>query len=302
MRRKITSLIVGALLLPVSAWALTFEIPENSDVVGEVQIIETNYKDTFVDLSREYDVGYYEIVDANPGVDPWMPGEGTRIVIPTQYIIPPVAREGIVINLAELRLYYFDPENNTVTTHPVSIGSEFWPTPTMLNEKIIDKKKDPAWHVPKSIQREYEAAGQEAPTVVPPGPDNPLGRYMLRTSKPGYLIHSTNTPVGLGRRVTHGCIRMYPEDIEVLFPRVPVGARVQIIHEPVKVGWLDDRLYIEMHKPLDGYDSQEDKLIPNIMKMVDAKSNGEDYTIDWGLVKRLSNSYPGMPQQVGERD
>jgi len=298
--KAVSPWVLTLVLSPCVASALSFPMPQHGDVVGEVKVIRADHNDTFVDLARRHDVGYYEIVDANPGVDPWIPGNGTRVVIPTQFILPPGARDGIVINLAELRLYYFDRANNTVVTHPVGIGSEYWPTPMMVNERIIAKEKNPSWRVPKSILREHQMAGDPIPAVWGPGPDNPLGAYAMRTSKPSILIHGTNTPVGIGRRVTHGCIRMYPEDIESLFPKVPVGASLQIIHQPVKAGWRNDKLYLEVHKPLDGYSANRGDVKPTVMNAVNRDSNPAKTLVDWDLVNKLSKRHPGVPEQIGE--
>lgn len=286
-------------LMPLLSFALTYDLPKSGDVVGETKVIHAEHEDTFVKLARKHDVGYYELVDANPGVDPWLPGEGTRIVIPTQFILPAGPRDGIVINLAELRLYYFDKANNKVSTFPVGIGSEYWPTPTMANEKIVAKEKDPSWRVPPSIMREHENAGQPIPAVWGPGPNNPLGAYAFRTSHPGILIHGTDTPVGIGRRVTHGCVRMYPEDVEKLYYEVPVGTSLQIINAPVKAGWDDGTLYIELHKPLSGYPIQAD-IHPTIMDAINSKAAPSAAMVDWELVEQLSKHHPGIPEKIGE--
>jgi L,D-transpeptidase ErfK/SrfK len=300
LKNLIRWLLACSLVAPGLAWALTYPMPTHGDIVGEVKVIRAEHEDTFVELARKYDVGYYELVDANPGVDPWIPGEGTRVVIPTQFILPQGIRDGIIINLAELRLYYFDKANNTVSTFPVGIGSEYWPTPTMTNEKITAKEKDPSWRVPPSIMREHENAGQPIQAVWGPGPDNPLGAYAMRTSHPGILIHGTDTPVGIGRRVTHGCVRMYPEDIEALFYKVPVGTPLQVVHIPVKAGWEDGKLYVELHKPLDGYPAQKVEVKPVIMEAVNAGPKSGTPVVDWDLVEKLSRHHPGIPQQIGE--
>lgn len=294
----VLSLALG--ILPWTASARTFTIPSNGDVVGEVKVIKAQSKDTFVDISRDHNIGFYELVQANPGVDPWMPGRGTRIVLPTQYILPAGPRDGIIINLAELRLYYFDKANNTVTTHPVAIGSEYWPTPMMTNEKIIEKKKDPTWRVPKSILREHERAGDPIPAVWGPGPNNPLGAYAMRTSKTSILIHGTDSPVAIGRRVTHGCIRMYPEDIEAIFPKVPVGVSLQIVHQPIKAGWSNGKLYMEAHKPLSGYSANRGDPKPVVMKAVSTDPDPSKTLVDWNTVTKLKKQHIGIPKQIGE--
>lgn len=292
-------LIIG-LAYGLLAQALTFPVPKNGDLVGQVKVITAKYEDTFAALAREYDVGYYEIVDANPGIDPWIPGEGTRITIPTEFLLPAVPRKGIVINLAELRLYYYSADGKTVTTHPVGIGSEIWPTPTM-HATITAKAKDPTWTVPESIMEEHREQGEEIPRVVGPGPNNPLGKYAMRLSEAGYLIHGTNRPIGIGRRVTHGCIRMYPEDIEHLFKIVPVKTDVRIIHEPIKVGSKGGGIYVESHSPLPEYPTDTDAVVEQLVQEIyERMMNGVQVNIDWNLVKEAAKRSTGVPEAVGQ--
>lgn len=224
-----------------------------TDVVGEVQITTTRYEDTLLDIARRYDLGYDEIVAANPGVDPWLPGEGTRVVLPTQFVLPGGRREGIVLNLASKRLFYYPHPvpgvSAEVVTHPVGIGREGWLTPQGTLQ-ITQKLEKPAWTVPDSVRKEHAELGDPLPPIVPPGPDNPLGDYAMRLSLPTYLIHGTNQPYGIGLRVSHGCVRLYPEDIASLFPEVPVGTQVRIINEPYLAGWRDGQLFLEAHEPL----------------------------------------------------
>jgi L,D-transpeptidase ErfK/SrfK len=231
-----------------------FTLVPGTDVVGELQVIRARHEDTFLDIARAYDIGYDELVAANPGVDPWLPGAGTRIVLPTQFVLPDAPREGIVLNLAAKRLFYFpkpapgDPRE--VITHPIGIGREGWQTPLGAT-KVVAKQKDPVWVVPASIRREHAEAGDPLPARVGPGPDNPLGRYALRLGFPSYLIHGTNKPDGIGMRVSHGCIQLFPEDIESLFGLVPVGTPVRIVNQPHLAGWRGDNLYLEVHPPLE---------------------------------------------------
>ena len=208
MRKPISSLVL--VLVPFAgSGALELSIDPGSSVVGTTQVITAKYEDTFVKLARQYNLGFEEMKQANPDVDPWLPGEGTQIVLPTQFVLPSAPRQGVVINLPEMRLYYY-PENDPgrVITHPVSIGRMEWQTP-LGRAQIVAKAEKPAWYPPESIRAEHAADGRPLPRVVPPGPDNPLGDYAMRLSIPGYLIHGTNKPSGLGMRVTHGCIRMF---------------------------------------------------------------------------------------------
>lgn len=248
--------IVGALALLVAgvATGTTYELPpDGSDVVGEVSTVFATHDDTLVDIARRHGFGYQEIVRANPDVDVWVPGEGTEIVLPGRFVLPAGPRRGIVLNIAEYRLYYFpDPgagENAMVMTYPISIGRQDWETPIGLTQ-VVQKVVDPAWYPPQSVREEHAAEGRPLPSIVPPGPENPLGSRAMRLGLPGYLIHGTNRPAGVGMRVTHGCLRMFPEDIEYLFDHVPLKTRVRIINEPVKLGWDGDRLVIEAHQVL----------------------------------------------------
>lgn len=251
---RITITVVGA-LFAASLRAEIYELPpEGYDVVGAVATVTAREEDTLIDIARRNGLGYHDIVHANPGVNAWVPGEGTEVVLPTRFVLPPGPRRGIVLNLAEYRLYYYpepvDGEPAYVMTYPISIGRMDWETPLGLT-RVVSKVKDPSWYPPQSVRDEHEADGRPLPRVVPPGPDNPLGKYAMRLGLPGYLIHSTNRPAGVGMRVTHGCIRMFPEDIEYLFSTVSVNTPVRIINAPVKIGWFGDELVMEVHPVLE---------------------------------------------------
>jgi L,D-transpeptidase ErfK/SrfK len=228
--------------------------PEDVGVIGQVDFIRAHHDETLLDIARDQDIGQNEILVANPEVDRWLPGKGTVITLPRRHVLPDAKRDGLILNLPEMRLYYFPRPEKTSTpvviTHPVSIGRMDWNTPLGMT-RIVAKKVDPTWTPPQSLKDEALASGEVLPDVVPAGPDNPLGRYAMRLGVPGYLIHSTNKPWGVGMRVTHGCVRMYPEDIEQLFDKVPVGTPVQIVNQPVKLGWLADTLYLEIHPPME---------------------------------------------------
>ncbi len=223
-----------SVLMGTTAHSITLPTPqEGDDLVGQTFKFHTRYEDTFSDIARFYDIGYRELRDANPEVDPWLPGEGTEITIPQQYILPSGPRNGIIINLAELRLYYFPPGRKEIVTYPLGIGREGWSTPVGTT-KIIGKKKDPTWTVPDSILKEHAQDGRPLPPVVPPGPDNPLGGYALYLGIKGYLMHGTNKPYGVGMRVSHGCIRLYPENIEQLFNMFPSAPRCASSTNPIR--------------------------------------------------------------------
>ena len=294
-------------LLPLSASqvliAETYLLPENSDsVIGSVSLTTSQHEDTISDLAWAYDQGYREMRHANPGVDPWLPGEGTEIIIPSRYVLPDAPRKGIVINVPEMRLYYYPKprrgEPAEVVTFPISIGRQDWATPQGTTS-IISKIKDPTWTPPASIKKEHAEAGDPLPNVVPAGPDNPLGQFAMRLGITGYLLHGTNKPYGLGMRVTHGCIRLYPKDIEELFSRVKVGTKVQIIDQPYKAGWLKGKLYLEAHPPLEeakaSSNTEYQRLVNSISK---ATENGSGGKINWNSIKAISQKQTGIPSLV----
>lgn len=247
------SLFTSSVLSPVMAetWPLP---PADVDLIGQARVISALHEDTLLDIARRAHLGHDEIMIANPGMDKWLPGEGAPVILPTRYILPDAERTGLVLNVPEMRLYYFVPakpgEQRVIETYPVSVGRMDWQTP-LGKSKVAAKVKDPAWRPPKSIRAEAAARGEILPEIVPAGPKNPLGQFALRLSVPGYLIHGTDKPWGIGMRVTHGCMRLYPEDSERVFRSVAVGTQMQMVNQPVKVGWVDGVLYMEVHPPLE---------------------------------------------------
>ena len=298
MRKPISSLVL--VLVPFAgSGALELSIDPGSSVVGTTQVITAKYEDTFVKLARQYNLGFEELKQANPDIDPWLPGEGTRIVLPTQFVLPSAPRQGVVINLPEMRLYYY-PENDPgrVITHPVSIGRMEWQTP-LGRAQIVAKAEKPAWYPPESIRAEHAADGRPLPRVVPPGPDNPLGDYAMRLSIPGYLIHGTNKPSGLGMRVTHGCIRMFPEDIEGLFGIVPIGTPVHIVNQPFKLAWSANGFYLEAHPPLEEENVDGAWAMTQLTRaFVAATEEGQGSSFDWGLAELAVEKSRGVPEFV----
>ena len=270
MLKLITSVL--AIVAASQSQADIFTLPPaDVDVIGQVSTVTASSNETLLDIARRYDLGQNEILLANPTVDRWLPEENSVVVLPNRFILPNVARTGLVLNLPEMRLYYFPKpkpgENPIVITHPVSVGRMDWKTP-LGKTSIISKKKDPDWRPPQSLKDEAIAAGDEPlPDIVKAGPDNPLGRYAMRLGIPGYLIHSTNKPYGVGMRVTHGCLRMYPEDIERLYEGIPVGTPVQLVNQPIKLGWLAGSLFVELHPPLD---EDQDKYANYMQSVLDA--------------------------------
>lgn len=251
--------------------------PDDVDLVGRIQIIEAAHEDTLLDIARRHQLGHDEILLANPGVDRWLPGAGTRVTLPTRFILPAGEREGLVLNVPEMRLYYYPPPGrdgrSEVRTWPVSVGRMDWNTP-LGRWEISRKQTDPAWYPPASIREEAAARGEPLPEVVPPGPDNPLGQHALRLSVSGYLIHGTNKPWGIGMRVTHGCIRMYPEDVAVLYEQAPVGTPVRIVNQTVKAGWLLGTLYLEVHPPLEEDRPGREQLLSMALDAIETARQG----------------------------
>jgi len=275
--------------------------PKGTDVVGKVQVTEARNEDTLLDIARRYDLGYEEIVAANPEVDVWLPGEGTPVVLPTQFVLPGGPREGLVLNLASLRLFYY-PEPGPgkraeVITHPVGIGREGWRTP-QGTLRITQKKEQPSWRVPASVRREHARLGDPLPGIVPPGPDNPLGEFAMRLSNPNYLIHGTNQPYGVGLRVSHGCVRLYPEDIARLFPEVPTGTQVRIINQPYLAGWHDSQLYLEAHPPLAEDARRWNGSLKSMEKAVAAKATGLAAGVDWDKAETVARDARGIPLPI----
>jgi L,D-transpeptidase ErfK/SrfK len=297
-------LLLSALLGAATVSAASYPLPENGDsVIGEVQHAVARHEDTLLDIGRRYGVGYEEIVAANPGVDPWLPGEGAQVLIPSRYILPDDAREGVVVSLAEHRLYYFPKpkagQPATVETYPISIGKMDWKTPLGLT-RIVDKRVRPTWYPPESVRKEHEADGRPLPRAVPPGPDNPLGEFAMRLGIPGgaYLIHGTNRPAGVGMQVTHGCIRMYPEDIAHFFQIVAVNTPVRMIDRPYKMGWRGDELFIEVHAPLEGEQTAEMRSLTNITRLLVSATHDRPVAIDWAKAEQAFAQASGVPEAV----
>jgi L,D-transpeptidase ErfK/SrfK len=289
--------------LPALSGAATFPIPATDTVLGEVQYVIAKHEDTLLDIGRTYGVGYEEIVAANPGVDPWLPGEGKRVLIPSRYILPDAPRDGIVVSLAEHRLYYFPKpkpgEQAVVVTYPISVGKMDWKTP-LGTTRVTDKRTRPIWYPPESVRKEHAADGRPLPKAVPPGPDNPLGDYAMRLGIPGgaYLIHGTNRPAGVGMQVTHGCIRMYPEDIEQFFKMVAVNTPVRIIHQPYKMGWRGEQLFMEVHTPLEGQEDRDLHSLTNITRLLVAATQDRPVAIDWAKAEAAFLRPNGVPEPV----
>jgi L,D-transpeptidase ErfK/SrfK len=302
--------VLVAVLAPFVASQLRaaeYLLPVNGDnVIGAISIAVAEHEDTLLDVGRRYGVGYEEIIAANPGIDPWLPGAGTEILVPGRFILPDAPREGVVVNLPEHRLYYYPPaqpgQPRVVRTYPISTGKMDWKTPLGVT-RVVAKQEKPNWYPPKSVRLEHEQKGDPLPPFIPPGPDNPLGEHVLRLGLPGgaYLIHGTNRPAGVGMQVTHGCIRLFPEDIAELYSMVPVNTKVNLVDQTTKVGWSRGALFIERQPPLEGTDNPAHLDPAELDRAVKAATAGLQSTVDWETARVVFQQATGVPVRVGER-
>ncbi len=292
------------LLEPLNRNFFVLDSPEQS-VIGEPQIVYTTKDNTFSDLAREYGLGFDELVAANPDVDPWLPGENVPVLLPTQYVLPDVPRRGLVLNIASKRLFYFpkvaEGHPVQVLTYPIGIGRIGWQTPLGATE-VVAKAKDPVWYVPASVRRENEELGYAAPAVVQPGPDNPLGHRVLKLAMSGYLIHGTNQPYGVGMRVSHGCVRLYPENIETLYEMVEIGEPVTIINEPYLAGWRDGELYFESHLPLADDAITPGERMQKIFEQIRHESGAFNNVKERNEAREVASYASGVPVRVLKSD
>ncbi len=275
--------------------------PADDEVIGQVTFYAVQKGDTLYSVARTHDLGIVEVMAANPGVDVWQPETGRVLSLPTAHVLPASPRRGIVINLSELRLFYYS-DSHTVMSFPVGIGKEGWPTP--VGTTLIAKKRiAPVWIPPASIRRETP----DLPEKIPAGPDNPLGNYALNLGWPGFVVHGTNYPRSIGRRSSHGCIRLYPEDIATLFERVEPGTKVTVIDTPYKLGWRDDQLWLEVTP--EQYQADEiiehgiirSQTIPDGLDAAVIETAGENTRIDWYAVDRAVKTRTGLPVAVARK-
>lgn len=288
-----------------------YALPESGDLIGSLYQVSAKEEDTLIDIAARFRLGYEAMRAANPDVDAWLPGEGTLVTLPTQHLLPGSAREGIVVNIAEMRLYYFPKpkkgEQAHVEVYAISIGRGDWSTP-VTDTKVVAKIKDPVWYPPASIRAEHAQNGKILPMQVPPGPNNPLGQYVIQLDIPSYFIHGTDKLFGIGMQVTHGCMRMYPDDIERLALSVAKGAPVRIINQRYKTGWLNGELYMEVHPKLEISDNetatdnvQETQLATEMTSALISATKGlSDYAIDWNSVEIASREARGIPVKVAK--
>ncbi len=268
--------------------------------IGEMDTVRAKFEDTLMELGRTHNLGYVEMVAANPGIDVLLPGAGTKIILPKKHLLPDAPQVGLVINLAEMRMYDFvtDPENPK--TYPLGIGREGLNTPLGVT-KIVRKKDGPSWRPTPRMRKEDPTL----PAVVPPGEDNPLGTHALYLGWPQYLIHGTHKPLGVGRRVSSGCIRMYPEDIIKVFENIPVDTTVNVIKQPIKLGWIDDMLYLEAHGEDELADSFEDigkikeyRVPETLFKDLSDIAGENADRLDWQKIREAVKHRRGVPVAI----
>ena len=359
-RKLMVPSLLGA-LLPVSAPGEVYRLPgTGNDLIGEIRYTSARHEETLIDIARNNSLGQDEIVMANPSVDRWLPKGGTKVVIPREFILPDAPRSGIVLNIPEMRLYYYpgqyetaapkkpqpkpaavknaDPKaagkdaKNTkgkppakapveaakpappaqpsmvlksaptqVITYPVSIGRMDWRTPLGAT-RVVEKVKDPVWRPPETIKKEHAKDGDILPDVVPAGPNNPLGQFAMKLGVPGYLIHGTGVDkaYGIGMRVTHGCIRMYPEDVAKLYPLVNVGTPVRLVNQPIKLGWQGEDLYMEVHQPLDEDRMSYQELLNTALALIEKKTANRGTVLNGGAVRKALEQPSGIPVLISK--
>jgi L,D-transpeptidase ErfK/SrfK len=284
---------------------VTFTIPTPArgslpPILGSLRLYRVRKGDTLMDVARLYGLGYNEIVNANPGLDPWVPPAGATVLLPTEWILPCCTYQGIVVNVPEMRLFYYTPAGpgqTMVHTYPVGLGRDDWQTPSG-NFRVIGKTVNPQWNIPDDIREEHMRERGDDRTFIPGGdPDNPLGKYRLELSMPMYRIHGTNIPWGVGMQVSHGCVRLYPEDIERLFPQVPIGTQGVFAYQTVKVGRRGSAVYVETHEDIYGK-------TPAVFReaISELEQHGLGDTVDRGKLEAGISDSGGVPFLVSGSD
>jgi len=266
--------------------------PSRLTVVGKPQWHKVKAGETMLDIARNYGLGYNDVTLVYPNMDPWLPPTKRSVMVPSLFVLPPTQLSQLVINIPELRIYFFDAKSRTVQTYPIGIGDEGWETPLGVGF-IREKREHPTWYIPASLQAKYQAA------TMPPGPDNPLGDYFMGLSLGAYGIHGTAMPWGVGRLVSHGCIRCYPEHILLLYPQVAIGTKLEIIYQPVKIGRIDEQIFVEAHP--DVYQRVGDYTAYGLDKL---QASGLGDLVDRDrllLALRLQNGVPTNVSRISNR-
>jgi L,D-transpeptidase ErfK/SrfK len=271
---------------------------KSNTMLGSVRVYTPTQGDTFLDLARFYGLGYNELEQANPSIDPWIPGiKATSVILPTAWVLPQVPYEGVIVNIPEMRLYYFHPHKSggpiLVSTYPVGLGRDEWRTPKG-KFTVRGKTVNPTWIIPDSIREEHiRERGDYRKLIEGGAEDNPLGKYRLELSMKGYRIHGTDIPWGVGMQVSHGCVRLYPEDIQVLYPIVPIGTPGEFVYQPVKIGARDGRIYAEVSPDIytltPGMFTEAQRIVQEL---------GWQDVIDWNKLERVVEQQNGIPTDI----
>jgi L,D-transpeptidase ErfK/SrfK len=298
MLKKLTIFVAAVLLTSIATECalagVSYALEDGgSPLIGEIRQRTLVYEDTFARIARAEGVGYEALARANPGVDPWLPGDGTAIVLPTQMLTPNTSREGIVVNLSELRLYLYGPDSASVSVYPIGIGTEGTATPLMVTE-IVAKIEDPTWYPPDSVRARHASRGSILPRKIPPGVNNPLGSFAVQLARKGYFIHGTNQPIGVGRRSSSGCIRLYNNHIEMLVGQVVRGTPVTVVRQPYKVGWHRGALYLEAHPAVDVRNRSRSEFVRQIIRA----TRDQHADVDWELAYATARSTAGIPVRI----
>jgi len=298
MYRIFFSLMILFLVSPILA--ATFPLPvRGNDIVGDVKTHIVKPNETFASIAHDFDICQYELVESNPHVNPKNPLVGTVLIIPSRYILPNTPREEMVINLAELRLYYYPRDKKEVWVFPVGIGREGEQTPVGYL-RIVEHRENPTWHSPEAIRKARAKEGVVIPKVVPPGPDNPLGKFAMRLSRRNYLIHGTNDNGGVGQRSSSGCIRMYPKDIKKLFHAAKNGTSVLVINEPFKIGRDSHKIFFEAHMPLHEKAVEYADVHQAVMATLSTFGSYKERDVNWDKTVSIAKEQQGLPQEIGK--
>lgn len=287
------------ILATSQAFAVSFQKPaENEAIIGQIQYTSAGYGDNPVTFAKRYDLGINEIVSANPQATDERFSNTSVVQVPSMHLLPDQPRKGIVVNLPEMRIYYYPDGSDQVFTYPVGIG-KIGKTIPIVNTSITAKKENPTWTPPKDIREYNEQKGIVLPKVMPPGPDNPLGPYAIYMGIPTYLFHSTIYPESVGTRASFGCLRMFESDIAEFFPTITAGIPVTIINSPVKVAWQNRELFMEAHQPLEEHNQAYDATLPGVVHKIAVKTKNQPTLVDWQLVSYVANEQDGIPHNVG---
>ncbi len=301
---------IALIFIGGNAAATTYQLPESGGDTVVVQFpngdatTRIEQDETLLDVALRYTLGQTEIIKLNPKMDRWLIKKGQVVRLPNRRILPDTPHNGITLNISEFRMYYYPPDQkDVVMSFAHGIGRQDWKTP-LGKTTVVRKVKDPAWHPPESIRREHAANGDPLPAIVPPGPHNPLGTRALYLNLPGeYRIHGTDVDkiYGIGMQITHGCVRMYPEDVESLYDVVPVGASVYIVKQPIKVGWLDNELYIEAHPDLEGEEMGQEQRYAVALQLIQKVTGEEAPEFDQKALNQALKDLDGEPVAIYER-